>query len=131
MKILCVDDHPVHLQSLAQSVMSVRPEAEIFTFNSARKAQSFAVKNGCDVLLCEIDLVGGDGILLAENLQELNPRLNIIFVTVCGEHERAKEVLRLHPSGYLTKPFTQQQLSQELMQLRHPIDRVPNILCSG
>ena len=55
-------------------------------------------------------------------MQEINPRVNVIFTTVCEEAERAKEVFRLHPSGYITKPYTQEQLARELRNLRFKIE---------
>ena len=73
------------------------------------------------MLLCEIELYGQSGMLLAEEIQRLNPRVNIIFVTVCSEKEHAREVLRLKPSGYLTKPATREQIVRELRELRYPV----------
>ena len=61
------------------------------------------------------------GIALAEQIREINPCVNIIFVTVCSEQEFAKEVLNLRPSGYLTKPIIESQLIAELQQLRYPV----------
>ena len=39
----------------------------------------------------------------------------------CGEREHAREVLKLKPSGYLTKPATQEQIMQEIRELRYPV----------
>ena len=121
MKIICLDDHPAMLDSLVRELNTISPNASISAFQNAETALEFAAENGCDVLFCEIDLYGGDGLLFAEQMQKLNSRLNIIFTTVCEEGERAKEVLRLHPSGYITKPYTQQQLAAELRNLRYPV----------
>ena len=64
----------------------------------------FAKENGCDVLVSEIELSGINGLTLAEKIQNLNPKVNIIFLTVCDEKEHAKEVLKIRPSGYLVPP---------------------------
>ena len=121
MRIICVDDHPLHLIDLKETIKDFVPEADVVTFRKPREAQEDAAQNGCDVLICEISLADGDGILLAEALQAANPQLNIIFTTVCDARERADEVLRLRPSGYLKKPYTQSQLQQELRMLRYPV----------
>ena len=47
--------------------------------------------------------------------------MNIIFVTVCSESEHAKAVMRLKPSGYLTKEATSAQIQEELLHLRYPV----------
>ena len=57
----------------------------------------------------------GDGI------KNINQKVNIIFVTVCSESEHAKAVMKLKPSGYLTKEATNEQIMEELQNLRYPI----------
>ena len=78
-------------------------------------------KYGCDVLLCESNTPRLDGLFLSEKVKEINPKVNIIFVTVCSESEHAKAVMRLKPSGYLTKEATGTQILEELRNLRYPI----------
>lgn len=121
MKVLCVDDHPIMLNALEQSVRSAVPEAELFGFTDPKAALACAEKNGCDVLFCEIELYNQGGMRLAEQLRARFPRMNIIFVTVCSEKEHAREVLRLRPSGYLTKPATREEIAEELHNLRYPV----------
>lgn len=121
MTILCVDDHPVIVKGLKNSVKRIYPEATILSFTVAKDALSYAQSHGCDVLICEIELYNHGGITLAEQIRSVNPYVNIIFVTVCSEQEHAKEVLKLRPSGYLTKPIIESQLVAELQQLRYPV----------
>lgn len=121
MKILCVDDHPIALKGLIKDVCDIMPEAEVYNFGKPAKALEFARGHGCDVLLCEIEMYNGSGLLLAQEIRKLYPRANIIFVTVCSENEYAAAVLRLHPSGYLTKPATKEQLKKELNDLRYAV----------
>ena len=76
-------------------------------------------KNGCDVLISEIELCGTDGLTLAKKIKEINSRVNIIFFTVCDEREYAKEVIGIKPSGYILKPAKKEQLEEELKNLRY------------
>ena len=121
MTVLCVDNTPIMLQSLAENAMTAFPQADVQKFLTSESAWSYAEKTGCDILLCEINPPRLDGIFLAEKIQKINPKVNIIFVTVCSESEHAKEVLRLKPSGYLTKDATDDQLLDELRNLRYPV----------
>ena len=121
MTVLCVDDHPVLLSGLEQNVRLAAPGADIHGFTNSKDALSYAEGHGCDVLLTEIELYNHGGIRLAEQIKALFPRANIIFVTVCSEKEHAEEVLRLRPSGYLTKPATREQIAEELRALRYPV----------
>ena len=120
MTIVCVDDHPIMLKGLYQSIKSLFPDTSINVFESAEAAYDFVMEKGCDVLISEIELRGVDGIALANKIKEINPEVNIIFHTVCDEKEHAREVLKIKPSGYLVKPAGTEQLEAELKSLRYP-----------
>ena len=119
MTVICVDDHPIMLKGLAESVRQLLPDATVCAFERADEALDFAIGNGCDVLICEIELCGTDGLTLAKKIKKLNPKVNIIFLTVCDEKEYAKEVLKIKPSGYLVKPAKKEQIALELSGLRY------------
>lgn len=119
--IVCVDNAPIMLQSLKESAISAYPHANVQAFLTAESAVCYVQKSGCDVLLCEINPPRLEGLFLAEKIKKINPKVNIIFVTVCSESEHAKAVMRLKPSGYLTKEATNAQILDELQNLRYPI----------
>jgi DNA-binding NarL/FixJ family response regulator len=119
MTVVCVDDHPIMLSGLMKNVQQLLPDASIGAFGNADEALGFAQENGCDVLISEIELCGVDGLTLAKRVKKLNPKVNIIFLTVCDEKEHAREVFKIKPSGYLLKPAKQEQLELELNNLRY------------
>ena len=121
MVVVCVDNTPIMLQFLKENAETAFPHADIQAFLTEEPALDYAKKFGCDVLLCEINPPRLDGLFLAEKVKMLNPRVNIIFVTVCSESEHAKAVMQLKPSGYLTKEATTSQILEELRNLRYPI----------
>ena len=121
MTILCVDNTPIMLQALEENATEAFPHANVQMFLGAEAALRYAEKNGCDILLCEINPPRLEGLFLAEQIQKINPRVNIIFVTVCSESEHAKAVMRLKPSGYLTKEATDAEILLELRNLRYPV----------
>ena len=119
MTIVCVDDHPVMLKGLLKSIRQLLPDAVVEAFANAEDAMGFAREKGCDVLISEIELAGVDGLTLAQRMKDLNPQVNIIFLTVCDEKEHAREVMQIKPSGYLVKPAQKEQLAFELNHLRY------------
>ena len=121
MTIVCVDNTPIMLQSLKEDAGKAYPNANVQTFLAAEPALDYVETYGCDVLLCEINPPRLEGLFLAENVKRINPKVNIIFVTVCSESEHAKAVMRLKPSGYLTKEATSAQILEELRNLRYPV----------
>lgn len=118
MTVVCVDDHPIMLKGLWENVRQLLPDATICAFERADAALGYTNENGCDVLICEIELCGTDGLTLAKSIKTLNPGVNVIFLTVCDEKEHANEVLKIKPSGYLLKPANIEQLEAELKKLR-------------
>ena len=121
MTIVCVDNTPIMLQTLEENARNAYPCADVQTFSTEEPALEYTEKYGCDVLLCEINPPRLEGLFLAEKIKKINPRVNIIFVTVCSESEHAKAVMRLKPSGYLTKEATSAQMMEELLNLRYPV----------
>ena len=119
MTIVCVDDYSIALEGLARNIHSILPEARVCPFKSADDAWDFVKDNGCDILITEIEMCGVDGLILARNVQKLNAKVNIIFLTVCDAKEHARDVFNIRPSGYLLKPATKEQLAFELNNLRH------------
>ena len=121
MTIVCADHAPVMLQSLKENALTAFPYADVQAFLAEDSALRYAENFGCDVLLCEINPPRLEGLFLAEKIKKINPKVNIIFVTVCSESEHAKAVMQLKPSGYLTKEATSAQLLEELRNLRYPV----------
>ena len=119
MTVVCVDDHPIMLKGLSQNIRQLLPNANVGVFDQADEAIEFVKEHGCDVLISEIELSGTDGLSLAKRVKSLNPRVNIIFHTVCDEREYAREVFKIRPSGYLVKPAQVDQLETELKNLRY------------
>lgn len=119
MRIICVDDHPIMLQGLTETIRQILPEAKVYGFHYAEDALAFLDRNGCEILVSEIELCGTDGLTLARKAKELYPEVNIIFLTVCDEKEHAREVLKIKPSGYLVKPARKEHLEFELKNLRY------------
>lgn len=76
---------------------------------------------------------GMNGVELARRLKEINPKMNIIFVT--GYSEYAGEAMSLHASGYIMKPVSKAKVEKELADLRFPIipknDALLRVQCFG
>ena len=121
MKVLCVERDIFQLGHMKREEKRIVPDARVTACRSPSKAKEIVETEGCDVLLTGIDMGGGktEGIRLARTIKEINPRVNIIFVTVCGEWEHAAAIFQLRPSGYVRKPYESQRLAEEFANLRY------------
>ena len=121
MVVLCVDTNVIVLYGLKRKIKKIIPEARVFTCKRTDEAIKKARKNRCDVLITEIDLgrEKEEGILLADEVKELNPHVNIIFMTAGFVRDYAQRLVKIRYSGILTKPFKIEELKEELDNLRY------------
>lgn len=126
MRILCVDDEPLALEMLEQAVQEAKPDAEIKAFRKQKDLLEEARENGCEIAFLDIHMRGMNGVELAKALKEINPKMNIIFVT--GFDEYTGDAMRLHASGYIMKPVTKEKIEEELEDLRFPVVPKKNAL---
>ena len=121
MKILCVDRSPWGLTDLKRTVKAIKPDAVIHGCRDPEAALSLAKNEGCDVLLTEIDMGCSkrEGLDFAARMQAVNPEVNIIFVTTFSEWDFARDVIQMRVSGFVRKPYKQEQLAREFAHLRY------------
>lgn len=120
MKLLLVDDDPIALDHLGRCVAAALPSAECTCFDSPSAALRFAGRQPVDAALLGIRMQGMDGLTLAEKLQEIYPRLNVIFCTSYREY--MQPAWKLYCSGYLLKPITAEDLAEAFAHLRYPVE---------
>ena len=124
MKIIHVDMNRFALYEMRDQIQQIVPGAELQCFNHPNPALAFAEANGCDVLLTEIELWEDPygGIRLAERIEEINPHVHIIFVTVCSKREVSRKLSGLRIDGFLPKPWAREELTAAFQNLRSPVD---------
>ena len=121
MKILCLDDEPLALRMLEQAVKTAKPDAEITAFRKQAELIAEAERNGCDVAFLDIHMRGMTGVEVAKKLKEINPKMNIIFVT--GFSDYKGDAMDMKASG-----VTAEEVKAELDDLRFPIVPKNNVL---
>lgn len=124
MTILCTDDEQFALKSLTEAVRAAAPDAAVKSFATAAALLDFARSNACDAAFLDIEMRDMNGLALAKQLKEYNPRVNIIFVT--GYSQYAGDAFGLRASGYVMKPVTPEKITAELENLRNPPLRPDN-----
>ncbi|MEF9920252.1 MAG: response regulator [Erysipelotrichaceae bacterium] len=122
MDIVIVDDERIALQLLMSVVKEALPEEKIHGFNTGRDAIDFCFENPFDTAFLDIDMSDMDGISLAKHLKQINPKVNIIFVTAYQQY--AIQAFKLYSSGYVMKPVTKEKVEHEIENLRHPVPMV-------
>ncbi len=123
MRILCLDDEELALQMLEMCVKKAKPEAEVWSFDDQEALLLDAEESGCDVAFLDIHMRGMNGVEVAKRLKDINPKMNIIFVT--GFSEYKGDAMDMKASGYIMKPVTVEEVKEELENLRFQIAMKP------
>ncbi len=124
MNIIAVDDEKLALDGCISAVKKAKPEVEVDGFRSGAEALEFAKSYKPDIAFLDVEMRSMGGIELAHRLQEMNPSVNIIFVT--GYSEYMKEAFSLYASGYIMKPVTVAKVTDALEHLRFPVKESGN-----
>ena len=119
MKIIAADDERLALEFLVDAIRRVKPNAQLITFSRPSDVLTWTREHICDVAFLDIQMRSMTGLELARQLKEIQPKINIIFVT--GYSDYAGEAIQLHASGYIEKPVTEEKIRRELDDLRHPV----------
>ena len=120
MNIIILDNHKLIISEIRRQVLSVLPDAKCVCFTKQREAIEYVKENHVDVALLDVDMPGLNGIQVAELMCQVNPRLNIIFVT--GYPEYALQAFTVPVSGFIVKPVSEDALRTSFSNLRFPPD---------
>jgi len=107
-RLLVVDDDRIILESLGEFLRLEGYEVETApSFNSAVAATE---KHQADLVLCDINMPGGNGFELLHTLRRRSPDTAVIMMTGYGTIESAVEAIKLGAYDYLTKPIVDDEL---------------------
>lgn len=133
MRIVAVDDEELLLEKLTDAIHKAEPEAEVVAFSRGSKLLAYVEDHPCDVAFLDIQMPGMKGVELARYLKDINPKLNIIFVTSFSDYKA--DAMDVRASGYIEKPVSAKKIRTELDDLRYEIqpkaDTLLRIQCFG
>jgi two-component SAPR family response regulator len=120
MKALLVDDEKLQLIRLENEVKKVLSAgSEYFCYINPVQALEETADKQIDIAFLDIEMPVVNGIQLAKKLKEINPGVNIIFVT--AYEDNALSAYQHHASGYVVKPVNEDKIRREVENLRYPI----------
>ena len=120
MNVLCVDQDRTKLRRMKRDAKEIVPGARITVCRDPCKAETVAKAKGCDVLLTNTVFDGSnwDGVMLAERIQRVNPRVNIIFITDHADTSAAYGAWQIGASAFLLRSYEKRRLAKALANPR-------------
>ena len=116
--VFIVDDDPSMCEALTRLLGTVGLRAQAF-----KTPQEFLNTKRPDTPSClvlDVRLPGVSGLDLQRELADVDPPIQIVFITAHGDIQMTVQALKAGASDFLTKPFRDQQL---LDAVQHAIDR--------
>ncbi|HLL06768.1 MAG TPA: sigma-54 dependent transcriptional regulator [Myxococcaceae bacterium] len=98
-----------NLRELYVDVLSARG-LRVVPLESVAAAQAYLARRAPDLLLLDVKLGDGDGLVLLDKLRGQGLRTPVIVVTAFGTVERAVQALRAGAADFLVKPFSNERL---------------------
>lgn len=116
--VIVVDDNPIVLSGSAPIIEEVLPKALVVCFSSPAQALEFTKENQVALAFLDIELGLTNGIDLCNAMIEVNPRLNVVFLTAHPDY--GVDAWGTEASGFMVKPITAEGVKAQLKKLRHP-----------
>ena len=110
-KLMLADDNRYILKALCNIIDWEDYDMQLIgAFLNGKDLLEAATREVPDVVITDISMPVLDGINLASTLRELSENIKIIFVSSYADFEYAQKALQMKISGYILKPFDEEQL---------------------
>ena len=116
--VIIVDDNKIVLRGATAIIQRAIPNAQVIGLNKPSEAIKFAKENQIALAFLDIELGVSNGIDLCNRLLEINPRMNVVFLTAYPEY--SIKAWNTRASGFMVKPITLEGVKAQLKKLRHP-----------
>lgn len=113
-RILVVDDAQRVVHFFSVSLERVGDGYEVLGAYSAEQALEIMREEEVDLLVSDLRLPGLDGLALIQQARARSPRLPAILFTAFDSEEVREEAKRIGVDGYLVKPFSIEDLVNEV-----------------
>lgn len=116
--VILVDDSKAILSDGVAMLEDVLPAATITGFIWPQEAIEYAKTNRVALAILDIELGTASGLDLSRTMREINPRMNIVFLTAFPDY--ALDAWETEASGFIVKPLTPENIKAQLKKLRYP-----------
>jgi len=123
--IIVIDDEKINLDGAIDVLREVLPDADIHGFINPADAKTFLLKYRVQLVIMDIEMGRISGLDLCREFLEINPILNIFFLTAYPQY--SLEAWKTGARGFLEKPLNADDLRTQLAFLRYPIEDVTSL----
>ena len=124
MNLLIVDDEVVAVKGMLDGIDRKKCGIkEIWTAYNADNALKIIKDQKIDIMLCDIEMPGANGIELLHRIREDNKDIACIFLTCHAKFEYAQEAIALGCKGYILKPAPYEEICKKINEVRLGLEK--------
>lgn len=116
MKVVLVDDEPLALKYLKTQLEKVDGVEVLKEYTVFEPQEETEMLFSIDVVFLDIEMPGKNGLQIAEEILEINPQIEIVFVTAFDKY--AVQAFDLHVLDYILKPVLTERLELTLERIQ-------------
>jgi len=117
MKILLTDDHALILRGLRQVLLEAFGDPVIGEARNAQEALDQIRKKDWDVVVMDIAMPGRSGIDILRDIQLARPALPVLILSMHGEEEFGRRVLKAGAAGFIAKQSAPDELVKAIRKV--------------
>ncbi|AZF13432.1 MULTISPECIES: response regulator [unclassified Pseudomonas] len=131
--VLVVDDASFIRDLVKKCLRNYFPGIQIEDAVNGKKAQSILMRESFDLVLCDWEMPEMSGLELLTWCREQAhlKAMPFVMVTSRGDKENVVQAIQAGVSGYVSKPFTNEQLLNKVKQALHKIGRLDALIASA
>ena len=131
--VLVVDDASFIRDLVKKCLRNYFPGIKLEDAVNGKKAQAILMRETFDLVLCDWEMPEMSGLELLTWCRE-QPHLKampFVMVTSRGDKENVVQAIQAGVSGYVSKPFTNEQLLSKVRQALHKVGRLDALVASA
>ncbi|MCS3510691.1 MULTISPECIES: response regulator [Pseudomonas] len=131
--VLVVDDASFIRDLVKKCLRNYFPGIKLEDAVNGKKAQTILMRETFDLVLCDWEMPEMSGLELLTWCRE-QPHLKsmpFVMVTSRGDKENVVQAIQAGVSGYVSKPFTNEQLLNKVKQALHKVGRLDALVASA
>jgi CheY-like chemotaxis protein len=131
--VLVVDDASFIRDLVKKCLRNYFPGIRIEDAINGKKAQAFLAREAFDLVLCDWEMPEMSGLELLTWCREQDNLKNMPFVMVTsrGDKENVVQAIQAGVSGYVSKPFTNEQLLTKVKQALNKVGKLDTLMNSA
>jgi Response regulator containing CheY-like receiver and SARP domains len=125
MRVIAVEDEKLSLMRIERILRGIGGIEFVAGYRAPDEALKNQDEDAADIAFLDVEMPGMNGLTLCERLTELNPYMDVVFVTA---HEKyALEAYQANAIGYLLKPVQPEDVEKQVERImRYRREIAPN-----